>query len=92
MKSMRIAVAVTAIIACVCIFQSSALPFSESEPRAEEQMESEPRAQELQWTAHFAEETNPEVLFRGKRTSHLSLCRYCCKCCRNKGCGFCCRF
>ncbi|XP_040276813.1 hepcidin-1-like [Bufo bufo] len=21
----------------------------------------------------------------------LSFCMYCCKCCRNKGCGYCCR-
>lgn len=30
---------------------------------------------------------------RQKRQSHLSLCRWCCNCCRaNKGCGFCCKF
>nr|XP_029498134.1 hepcidin-1-like [Oncorhynchus nerka] len=30
--------------------------------------------------------------FRFKRQSHLSLCRWCCNCCHNKGCGFCCKF
>ncbi|XP_062996324.1 hepcidin [Elgaria multicarinata webbii] len=30
-------------------------------------------------------------LQRPKRSTALSICMYCCKCCRNKGCGFCCR-
>ncbi|XP_076866817.1 hepcidin-1 [Brachyhypopomus gauderio] len=92
MRSICFAFAVTVIIACVCIFQGSSLPFSESEPRVEEQMESEDPHQEVQGSAFSAVETSPEVLFRTKRTSNLSLCRFCCKCCRNKGCGFCCRF
>ncbi|XP_037738888.1 hepcidin-like [Chelonia mydas] len=30
-------------------------------------------------------------LSRAKRyTSPLAICAYCCKCCRNPGCGFCC--
>lgn len=29
---------------------------------------------------------------RQKRQSHLSLCRWCCDCCKNNGCGFCCRY
>ncbi|XP_068097632.1 hepcidin-1-like [Hyperolius riggenbachi] len=28
---------------------------------------------------------------RGKRHTALSICVYCCKCCRYKGCGYCCR-
>nr|XP_060639845.1 hepcidin [Anolis sagrei ordinatus] len=32
------------------------------------------------------------LLRRLKRhNSHLSICTYCCNCCRNKGCSFCCR-
>uniref|UniRef100_A0A4W5LWR7 Hepcidin n=1 Tax=Hucho hucho TaxID=62062 RepID=A0A4W5LWR7_9TELE len=34
----------------------------------------------------------PPEHFRFKRQSHLSLCRWCCNCCHNKGCGFCCKF
>ncbi|XP_069058169.1 hepcidin [Pleurodeles waltl] len=30
-------------------------------------------------------------LLRTKRQSHLSLCSFCCNCCKNKGCGYCCR-
>ncbi|XP_037739537.1 hepcidin [Chelonia mydas] len=31
-------------------------------------------------------------LRRAKRfNSHFPICTYCCKCCRNRGCGFCCR-
>nr|ADA68357.1 hepcidin [Crocodylus siamensis] len=31
-------------------------------------------------------------LRRSKRfNSHFPICSYCCNCCRNKGCGLCCR-
>nr|XP_028598377.1 hepcidin [Podarcis muralis] len=31
------------------------------------------------------------LLRRAKRfNSHFPTCRYCCNCCRNKGCGMCC--
>ncbi|XP_038238551.1 hepcidin [Dermochelys coriacea] len=31
------------------------------------------------------------LLRRSKRhNSHLAICIYCCKCCRNQGCSFCC--
>uniref|UniRef100_A0A8D2J1L3 Hepcidin n=1 Tax=Varanus komodoensis TaxID=61221 RepID=A0A8D2J1L3_VARKO len=34
----------------------------------------------------------PQVpLQRSKRSSHLAICTFCCGCCRQKGCGFCCR-
>ncbi|KAB5532926.1 hypothetical protein PHYPO_G00125700 [Pangasianodon hypophthalmus] len=93
MKPMSIACAVTVIIACMCVLQSAAVPFPESEVRLEEPVESE-AAQSLDQgeAAALVKETSPEVLFRTKRQSHLSLCRYCCNCCKNKGCGFCCRF
>uniref|UniRef100_A0A8C3I436 Hepcidin n=1 Tax=Chrysemys picta bellii TaxID=8478 RepID=A0A8C3I436_CHRPI len=26
-----------------------------------------------------------------RHNSHFPICTYCCKCCRNQGCGFCCR-
>ncbi|KAG8545682.1 hypothetical protein GDO81_020500 [Engystomops pustulosus] len=32
-----------------------------------------------------------EPLARSRRHLGLSLCIYCCKCCRYKGCGYCCR-
>ncbi|XP_077192519.1 hepcidin-like [Paroedura picta] len=32
------------------------------------------------------------MLRRSKRfSSHFPLCTYCCNCCSNKACGFCCR-
>ncbi|XP_044847320.1 hepcidin [Mauremys mutica] len=32
------------------------------------------------------------LLRRAKRhNAHFPICTYCCKCCRNQGCGFCCR-
>ncbi|MEE6481877.1 hypothetical protein FKM82_013041 [Ascaphus truei] len=30
-------------------------------------------------------------LLRSKRQSHMSICVYCCNCCKQKVCGFCCR-
>ncbi|XP_028679239.1 hepcidin-1 isoform X1 [Erpetoichthys calabaricus] len=32
------------------------------------------------------------LLQRAKRQTHLPMCRYCCNCCRNKRCGYCCPF
>ncbi|KAL7840071.1 hypothetical protein AOLI_G00253940 [Acnodon oligacanthus] len=91
MKSISVALAVAAAVACLCVWQSEAVPFSQ--PEMEQQTEHEVPRQEQPWTAASAEETRPEeVLFRTKRQSHISLCRYCCNCCSNKGCGFCCRF
>ncbi|XP_048476479.1 hepcidin-1-like [Rhincodon typus] len=31
------------------------------------------------------------VLLRQKRMSHISLCLYCCGCCKTSMCGFCCK-
>ncbi|XP_043936423.1 hepcidin [Protopterus annectens] len=31
------------------------------------------------------------LLLREKRDSHFPICTYCCNCCKNKKCGFCCR-
>ncbi|XP_069630728.1 hepcidin [Haliaeetus albicilla] len=28
---------------------------------------------------------------RRRHGSHFPLCSFCCNCCRNRGCGFCCR-
>nr|NP_001188323.1 hepcidin precursor [Ictalurus punctatus]AAY59889.1 hepcidin [Ictalurus punctatus]ABA43709.1 hepcidin [Ictalurus punctatus] len=96
MRPMSIACAVAVIIACVCALQSAALPSEvrlDPEVRLEEPEDSEAaRSIDQGVAAALAKETSPEVLFRTKRQSHLSLCRYCCNCCKNKGCGFCCRF
>ncbi|XP_069804557.1 hepcidin [Dendropsophus ebraccatus] len=32
-----------------------------------------------------------ETLHRTKRFSHLSICRFCCGCCKDKECGICCK-
>ncbi|XP_072515677.1 hepcidin-1 [Salminus brasiliensis] len=97
MKSISVACAVAVTVACLCVLQSTAVPFSqgspEPQPQAVQQMGNEVPQPEQHRAAVSAEETRPEeVLFRTKRQSHLSLCRYCCNCCNNKGCGFCCRF
>ncbi|XP_016319807.1 hepcidin-1-like isoform X2 [Sinocyclocheilus anshuiensis] len=80
MKLTRVALAAAVVIACVCILQTAAIPFTQTED--EHHVESETPQ----------EQTNPLAFFRVKRQSHLSLCRYCCNCCRNKGCGYCCKF
>ncbi|XP_030330702.1 hepcidin isoform X6 [Strigops habroptila] len=33
----------------------------------------------------------PPQIRRRRHSSHFPLCSYCCNCCRNRGCGFCCR-
>ncbi|XP_052473869.1 hepcidin-1 isoform X3 [Carassius gibelio] len=84
MKFSRVALAALVIIACVCILQTAAVPFT--------QTEDEHHVQNEHLTETSQEQTNPLAFFRVKRQSHLSLCRYCCNCCRNKGCGYCCKF
>uniref|UniRef100_A0A8C0GZ75 Hepcidin n=1 Tax=Chelonoidis abingdonii TaxID=106734 RepID=A0A8C0GZ75_CHEAB len=55
--------------------QDSPLPSAEIEPRSPDPVLS-PQA----------------LLRRAKRhNAHFPICTYCCKCCRNQGCGFCCR-
>ncbi|XP_026111567.1 hepcidin-1-like isoform X1 [Carassius auratus] len=85
MKFSRVALAALVIIACVCILQTAAVPFTQ-------QTEDEHHVQNEHLKETSQEQTNPLAFFRVKRQSHLSLCRYCCNCCRNKGCGYCCKF
>nr|AGT19511.1 hepcidin [Hypophthalmichthys molitrix]AGZ15359.1 hepcidin [Hypophthalmichthys molitrix]ALD62533.1 hepcidin [Mylopharyngodon piceus] len=93
MKCAHVALVAAVVIACVCILQTAAVPFVQQE-QDEHQMEIEtPQQNEHSTeTTETQGQTNPLAFFRTKRQSHLSLCRYCCNCCRNKGCGYCCKF
>ncbi|XP_037532735.1 hepcidin-1 [Nematolebias whitei] len=89
MKAFSIAVAVTLVLAFICVLESAAVPFTGVQDQEEAGSNDTPVA------AH--QDTSVESWMmpnhmRQKRQSHLSLCRYCCNCCRNKGCGFCCKF
>ncbi|XP_059423122.1 hepcidin-1 [Carassius carassius] len=91
MKLTRVAVAAAVVITCVCFLQTAAVPFTQSED--EHHVESEtPENQHLTETSQEQTNPNPLTFFRVKRQSNLSLCRYCCNCCRNKACGYCCKF
>nr|XP_046169647.1 hepcidin-like [Oncorhynchus gorbuscha] len=89
MKAFSVAVAVVLVLACMFILESTTVPFSElvlteevgsiDSPVGEHQ---QPGGESMCLPEHF----------RFKRQSHLSLCRWCCNCCHNKGCGFCCKF
>ncbi|XP_029360188.1 hepcidin-1 [Echeneis naucrates] len=90
MKAFSIAVAVTLVLAFICILESSAVPF----PGVQEQEEA--GSKDTPVVAHqemsIASWMMPSHV-RQKRQSHLSMCRWCCNCCRSyKGCGYCCRF
>ncbi|XP_016110346.1 hepcidin-1 isoform X1 [Sinocyclocheilus grahami] len=93
MKLTRVALAAAVVIACVCFLQTAAVPFTQ-QTDDEHHVESEAPQENEHLTETSQEQTNPNPLafFRVKRQSHLSLCRYCCNCCRNKGCGYCCKF
>ncbi|KAK7146718.1 hypothetical protein R3I94_009529 [Phoxinus phoxinus] len=85
---MKCALVALVLLACVCVLQTGAVPFTQDEHHVERET-----PQENQIGTEAAQElANPLALFRTKRQSHLSLCRYCCNCCRNKGCGYCCKF
>ncbi|XP_040020631.1 hepcidin-1 [Gasterosteus aculeatus] len=91
MKAFSIAVAVTLVLAFICILQSSAVPFTGQVHEQEEAASNDTPV------AAYQEMSTESMMmpdhFRQKRQSHLSMCRWCCKCCRSyKGCGYCCKF
>ncbi|KAG7469040.1 hypothetical protein MATL_G00124670 [Megalops atlanticus] len=89
MKCLHLAVVV--VLLSICVLHCTAVPYSET--LMQEKEKSDAPLEERTQTVSAAEETSPLELFRAKRQSHISLCRYCCKCCRGyKGCGYCCRF
>ncbi|KAK6469935.1 hepcidin-like [Huso huso] len=69
---------------------SSSVPLSETEDQDRQQHLSSVNDQQ---TAVSTEAHGPlsSLLLREKRQSHFPICLYCCNCCKNKGCGYCCR-
>ncbi|XP_026226964.1 hepcidin-1 [Anabas testudineus] len=90
MKAFSIAVAVTLVLAFIFILESSAVPFTGVQELEEAGSNDTPVA------AHQETSVASWMMLnhiRPKRQSHLSLCRWCCNCCKGyKGCGSCCRF
>nr|XP_020445828.1 hepcidin-like [Monopterus albus] len=90
MKTFSIAVAVTLMLAFICILESSAIPFKEVQELEEAGSNDTPVVAHQEMSMESWMMPNH---IRQKRYSYLSLCRYCCACCKNyKGCGMCCRF
>nr|QBO59824.1 hepcidin-2 [Chelon ramada] len=90
MKAFSIAVAVTLVLAFICILESSAVPFTGVQEPEEAGSNDTPVVAHQEMSMESWMMPNH---IRQKRQSHLSLCRWCCNCCRgNKGCGFCCKF
>ncbi|KAA8591805.1 hepcidin-1 [Etheostoma spectabile] len=90
MKAFSIAVAVTLVLAFICILESSAFPFAEVHELEEAGSNDTPVAayQEMSMESRMMPEPT-----RQKRQSHLSLCRFCVNCCgADKGWGLCCKF
>ncbi|XP_063054083.1 hepcidin-1 [Engraulis encrasicolus] len=96
MKCLTTIAAVTVLLSCICILNSAAVPFSEVQPRNMEAPETEMQDLPMASAADITSDTTHPLaeLIRTRRhlASHLSMCRYCCNCCHNKGCGYCCRF
>ncbi|KAK1155205.1 hepcidin-like [Acipenser oxyrinchus oxyrinchus] len=69
---------------------SNSVPLSETEDQDRQQHLSSVNDQQ---TAVSTEAHSPlsSLLLREKRQSHFPICLYCCHCCKNKGCGFCCK-
>ncbi|XP_040900447.1 hepcidin-1 [Toxotes jaculatrix] len=85
MKAFSIAVAVTLVLAFICILESSAVPF-----QGVQEPEDTPVAANQEMSMESWMMPNH---IRQKRWSQFSMCRWCCNCCRgNKGCGYCCKF
>nr|AHB64462.1 hepcidin 1b [Hypophthalmichthys nobilis] len=92
MKCAHVALVAAVVIACVCILQTAAVPFVQEQDEHQMEIETPQLNEHSTETTETQGQTNPLAFFRTKRQSHLSLCRYCCNCCRNKGCGYCCKF
>ncbi|KAL6109559.1 uncharacterized protein ACO6RY_12657 [Pungitius sinensis] len=92
MKAFSIAVAVTLVLAFICILESSAVPFT-GQVHGQEEAGSNDTPVAAYQEMSMESKMMPDHLLRQKRQSHLSLCRWCCNCCRSyKGCGYCCKF
>ncbi|KAM9309701.1 hepcidin-1 [Pholidichthys leucotaenia] len=90
MKAFSIAVAVTLVLAFICIRESSCNPFTGVQEPEEAGSNDTPVAAHQEMPMESSMMLN---LIREKRSSTLGLCRYCCNCCKGyKGCGMCCKF
>ncbi|XP_056141766.1 hepcidin-1 [Lampris incognitus] len=90
MKAFSIAVAVTLVLAFICILEISAGPSTGVREPEEAESNDTPAAEHHQMSAGS---WMIPARSRQKRMSHLSLCQVCCNCCPGQsGCGFCCKF
>ncbi|XP_073703266.1 hepcidin-1-like [Garra rufa] len=90
MKFTRVALAVAVVMACVCFLQTTADTFM---PRTKDEHHVEIETLQVNepLTETAPEQMNPLALLRPLRTfSPRVICTYCCNCCENKGCGYCC--
>ncbi|CAL8288592.1 unnamed protein product [Merluccius merluccius] len=97
MKAFSIAVAVTLVLAFVCMLESATVPLG-----GVEEVERVEEVEEVEGSINTPAAKPQDLLagywmaagrLRQKRQSHLSLCHWCCNCCRyQKGCGLCCKF
>ncbi|XP_064359629.1 hepcidin [Dromaius novaehollandiae] len=51
----------------------------------------EPSLQPQPWSEAGEQQGRRRRRRRRRHGSHFPLCSYCCNCCRNRGCGLCCR-
>ncbi|NWI42997.1 HEPC1 protein, partial [Picathartes gymnocephalus] len=65
------------------VFRPSSLPSPQAQVALESPLEPKPLSPmgdgQLTWTR------------RRRHSPHFPLCSFCCNCCHNRGCGFCCR-
>ncbi|XP_068179570.1 hepcidin-1 [Antennarius striatus] len=89
MKAFSIAVAVTLVLAFICILESSAVPLAGVQELEEAGSNDTPVAahQEMSMESWLM----PNHI-REKRWSHISMCRWCKNCCGNEGWTWCCKF
>ncbi|KAM3872774.1 hepcidin-1 [Diretmus argenteus] len=91
MKAFSIAVAVTLVLAFICILESSAVPFAGVQELEEAASDDTPVAADQEMSMESWR--MPYPLRQKRQIGPLTLCHWCCRCCKgNKGCGFCCRF
>ncbi|CAN9513868.1 unnamed protein product [Ophioblennius macclurei] len=90
MKAFSIAVAVTLVLAFICILECSAIPLAGVQELEEAGSNDTPVAAHQETTV---ESWMMPYYNRQKRHTLIPTCIWCCNCCRGrKGCGTCCMF
>ncbi|XP_005995729.1 hepcidin-1 [Latimeria chalumnae] len=80
-----------ALLVSACVLRTKCASLAKSEAELQPSGVAEHKTQH---TAELKEDDSSSLVptfFRRKRHTHIAICLYCCNCCSNKKCGYCCK-